>query len=585
VSRFVTTALSGLPARARQLRTRLTLERDYWSFRRRYGRVLRDSPGPTTGVALIASLTYSTFQAKQEGMIAKAFRLQGLEPVAVVLPDARMARRYLELFGVRRFVHLADFVSPELEKEARGAAQELLAQVSRPGDLKQLTFRGADVGRQALSTVSRYLHEGGVDLQDPSARALLERLLPAAVWTAVASDELLGALRPELVLFNERNYAEQGPLCDIALKRGIDVIQFVGGFEDDTLVFKRYTEETKGLHPRSLSDESWRRVAAMEWGPSHERGLGEEFARRYDRTATFLARWNQGWTRHQPREEIVRALGLDASKRTAVVFSHVLWDANMFFGRDLFADQEEWFVETVKAACANDRVNWIVKLHPANVWKRKRDSVSGELDELRVIREKVGALPPHVHLLEPGTDISTWSLFDVTDWGVTIRGSIGFELPCFGKPALTAGTGFYAGRGFTVDSETKEEYLERLRSIDTIPPPSTEGVELARKHAYALFRLRQTRFTSFRAVFQPLERVDRPAEASIEVLVRSPEELRQAEDLRRLGDWAVGSRALDFLEGEIIGVDAGQFEERSVRSGEADVGREAERAVGVREQA
>ena len=537
-----------LSARIRSLGTRLTLERDYWAFRRRYGRVVRDSAPAGDGVALIASLTYSTYQAKLEGMLAKAFALQGREPVAVVLPDARMARRYLELFGVRRFVDLTAFMDAELEGEARTAADELLAGVSRPSDLKQLTFRGADVGRQALSTVSRYLHEGGVDLDDPSARALLDDLLPAAIRTAIASDKLLDAVRPDLVLFNERNYADQGPLCDIALKRGLDVIQFVSGFEDDTLVFKRYTEETKGLHPRSLSEDSWRRVVSMDWAPEQERALEEEFARRYDRTATFLARWNQGWTRHQPREEIVRALGLDAGKQTAVVFSHVLWDANMFFGRDLFADQEEWFVETIKAACANDRVNWIVKLHPANVWKRKRDSVSGELDELRVIREKVGALPPHVHLLEPGTDISTWSLFDVTDWGVTIRGSVGFELPCFGKPALTAGTGFYSGRGFTVDSETRAEYLERLRSIEAIPPPSPEQVELARKHAYALFRMRQTRFTSFRSVFQPLERVDRPSEASIELLLRSPEELRQAEDLRRFGAWAVRSRALDYLE-------------------------------------
>jgi hypothetical protein len=541
-------ALSALRARLGALRTRAILERDYWSFRRRYGAIVRDTPPSDGGVALIASLTYSTFQAKQEGMIAKALQLKGLEPVAVVLPDAHAARRYLELFGVRRFVYLADFMDSELEAEAQKSARELLARVSRPSDLKELTFRGADVGREALSTVSRYLHEGGVDLEDPNARALLNELLPAAVWTAIASDELLTAVQPELLLFNERNYADLGPLCDIALERGLNVIQFVGGFEDDTLVFKRYTAATKGLHPRSISDESWRLVKAMDWSPDRDRELDDEFARRYDRSATFLARWNQGWTRHQSRDEIMAALGLDPARKTAVVFSHVLWDANMFFGRDLFADQEEWFVETVRAARANERVNWIVKLHPANVWKRKRDSVTGELDELAAIREKVGALPPHVHVLAPDTDISTWSLFDVTDWGVTIRGSIGFELPCFGKPALTAGTGFYSGRGFTVDSESAEEYLRRLRSIETIEPPAADQVILARKHAYALFRLRQTRFTSFRFVYQPLEHVDRPSEATIELSLRSASELARADDLRRLGDWAVDSRALDYLE-------------------------------------
>jgi hypothetical protein len=541
------TVLSPLVARGRRLRERTILERDYRAFRRRYGDVLRHVPPLGRGLALIASLSYSTYQAKLEGMYAKAFQLKGLEPVVVTLPDADLARRYHELCGVRRFVTLDQYLDPALEDEAAREAERLLAQVREPADLKGLTFRGADVGREALSTVSRYLHEGGVDLDDPRAQALLGELLPTAARTALASERLLDTIRPDLVLFNERNYADQGPLCDLALERGLNVIQFVSGFEDDTMVFKRYTAATKGIHPRSISDESWPLVRELEWTPERDADLDAEFARRYDKTATFLARWNQGWTERRSRDEIVRAVELDPGRRTAVVFSHVLWDANMFYGRDLFADQEEWFVETVRAACANDAVNWIVKLHPANVWKRRRDSVSGELDELVALRERVGDLPGHVHVLPPDTDISTWSLFDVTDWGVTIRGSVGFELPCFGVPALTAGTGFYSRRGFTVDSATPEEYLARLRAIEEIPPPAPEQVELARKHAYALFRLRQARFTSFRSVFQPVEHVDRPFEASIEVSLRSPEELARAADLRALGDWAVDSRALDYL--------------------------------------
>jgi hypothetical protein len=187
-------------------------------------------------------------------------------------------------------------------------------------------------------------------------------------------------------------------------------------------------------------------------------------------------------------------------------------------------------------------------MHPANVWKRRRDGYEGELDETRAIRERVGELPAHVHVLPPDSDISTWSLFGVTGYGVTIRGSIGFELPCFGVPVLTAGTGFYSGRGFTVDSASAGEYLARLRAIETIEPLRAEQVELARKHAYALFRLRQTRFTSFRSVYGSPEEVARPFEATIDVSLRSPEELERAEDLRRFGDWAVDSRALDYLE-------------------------------------
>jgi hypothetical protein len=538
--------------RLRSLRDRALLERDYRTFRRRYRDVVRPAPPSDRGVALIASLSWSTYQVKLEGMIAKALQQQGMEVVAAVPRDAEIARRYFRLFGVERFVSLEDYATGT----ADGDALALLEGVQTAEALKNVHYHGAGVGRQVLSTLSRYLHEGSVDLDDPAARELVRELLPASMRTAAASEGLLDDLEPDLVVFNERNYSSEGPLSDVALARDLNVVQFVFGFEDDTLVFKRFTEETKGIHPRSLSDESWALIRDLEWTPQRQAEFDAAFAKRYDKEATFHARWNQGWTRAHSDDEIRVKLDLDPAKKTAVVFSHLLWDANMFYGRDLFANQEEWFVETVRAACANERVNWVVKLHPANVWKLRRDGYKGELDEVRAIREQIGELPSHVKLLPPDVDISTWSLFDVTDVGVTIRGSTGFELPCFGIPALTAGTGYYSGRGFTVDSTSAAEYLGRLARIEDTPRPSDEAVDLARKHVWGLFRARQTRVASFHSVYEPVERVNRPYEATIEISAR---DLSTARDLRELGEWAVDSRALDYLDREVVGVEARQL--------------------------
>jgi hypothetical protein len=538
------------------LTARAVLERDFRRFRRRYGAVLGPKPPGGRGVALLASLSYSTFQVKVEGVIAKALQLQGYDVVAAVPRDAELVRRYFGLYGVDRFVNLEEYADHDGEIADAAA---MLDELRTPADLKALRFHGADVGRQVLSTVSRYLHEGSVDLTDPEARRLAAELLPLSLRTTLAAGALLDDVAPDVVVFNERNYADQGPLSDVALDRGHNVIQFVSGFEDDTLVFKRFTAETKGIHPRSLSDDSWALVRELEWSDERQSELDADFARRYDKDATFLARWNQGWTREQSRDELRDKLGLDPAKPTAVVFSHVLWDANMFYGRDLFADQEEWFLETVRAACSNENANWVVKLHPANVWKLRRDGYRGELDEVRAIRKQIGELPQHVRLLPPDTDISTWSLFAVTEVGVTIRGSTGFELPCFGVPALTAGTGFYSGRGFTVDSDTRDDYLAHLARIEETPRPAAEQIELARKHAWALFRARQTRFTTFRSVYQPIEHVDRPFEATIELYARSADELALARDLRALGEWAVSSRALDYLDRDVVRVEARQL--------------------------
>ena len=45
-----------------------------------------------------------------------------------------------------------------------------------------------------------------------------------------------------------------------------------------------------------------------------------------------------------------------------------------------------------------------------------------------------------------------------------------------------------------------------------------------------------------------------PGRATIEVFPRTASELAAADDLRSLGEWAVESRALDYLDRDVIGV-------------------------------
>jgi hypothetical protein len=533
------------PARAR--RTAL-VERDLRAFRRRWAPILGARAAPAGGPhVLIASLTEFPYQLKLEGMLTKALELEGCTVTVLAPTGAAQAREYHRVFGLDRFVELRDYMTEELEAEAAAEAARILAEPLDAAALKELEFRGAAVGRYVLSTISRNLHASTVDLDDPEARTALGWLLPAAVRSALAADALLDDLRPDIVLFNERNYSDQGPLSDAALRRRLNVVQFVSALQDEGLVFKRFTPESRGLHPRSLSDSTWEVVRGLPWGAEQEGELDEELGRRYDGSQQLSQRL-QEWTRPYAPDEILRSLGLDPGKRTAVVFSHVLWDANMFYGADLFADQGEWFVETVRAACANDRVNWIVKLHPANVWKLRRDQSGAELDETHLLRERVGELPPHVAVLRPESDVSARSVFDVADWGVTIRGSVGFELPCLGVPVLTAGTGFYSGRGFTVDSGSAEEYLGRLDRIEETPALTPEALTLARRHAHALFRLRPTRFTSFRTILRPLDEIGHVFDHDLVPTVGSHAELTQARDLRRFAHWVVRTTDPDYLD-------------------------------------
>ncbi|MBD3264272.1 MAG: hypothetical protein GF375_04130, partial [Candidatus Omnitrophica bacterium] len=335
-------------------------------------------------------------------------------------------------------------------------------------------------------------------------------------------------------------------IFDLAFSKGADTIQFIQPIREDALIFKRFNKETKGTHPNSVSKATFRRIKEMQWGEDKEKAIGDHFNKCYA-GVWFLSQRNLKGTTKKGKNQIIEQLGLDADKKTAVVFSHVLWDANLFYGEDLFEDYEEWFVETLKAACNNPNLNWIIKLHPASLWKKNLDGVTGELREQVLIRQNIGKLPAHVHVLSPDTDINTLSLFNLADYGITVRGTTGIELPCFGKPVFTAGTGRYYGLGFTIDSETREDYLDKLSKIESFPPLTHEQTLLAKKHAFAIFNLRPWIMKSFKAQFSYKTKGSRPLDHNLYPRIFSRGKLFEADDLKAFSRWVLQQEGCDYL--------------------------------------
>lgn len=531
------------------IRHELDVLRDYWSFKQRYGSFLGEGAhlaDPAKKV-LIVSLTDWAAQVKAESMLAKALQLHGYTPIVVTFRGCRRALKYFRVFGFDQFVFLDDFMSLRAAPSGDGDFRALLDEVTTVRSLLGLEYRDVDIGRHALSSVTRALLHGSVELSDPTVTTFVERALRRSVGVAHAAEALVDTVQPQMALFLEKGYTPYGEIFDILVNRKVNTIQWFHSHRSDALAFKRYTGETRDVHPFSLSLETWERIRRMPWTNKHERELMEELRGRYEGGTWFNRKFLQVGKKLKHPEEVRRQLGLDSFKKTAVIFSHVLWDATFFYGENLFNDYEEWLVETIRAACMNSAVNWVVKLHPDYVWKLRLANRREEIRDEVAIQAKIGTLPDHIKLLEPATDISTFSLFAVTDYCVTVRGTIGIEMPCFGIPVFTAGTGRYSGFGFTIDSSTREEYLDKLRCIQDFPRLSVEQTELAKKHAYALFKLRPCAFKTFEMVQMSLENLGHPLDHNIIIHAHSFHDLTAAQDLKAFTEWAIDSWQLDFL--------------------------------------
>jgi hypothetical protein len=491
---------------------------------------------------LLVSLTGAPEQVQLESILAKALQVHGGDMSFLTSRGYRRALRELRALNVGPLVFSDDYAPGSSGYAAK--ARRLIGDCTTVRDFKELDYRGARIGRQALSSVVRARYEPRIDLRDPELRESVARSVARGMEAVDMAERLLDATRPDALLMIERGYAGVGAIFDVALARDIPAVQFQSSHRDDAFVLKRYSLANRELHPRSLDESTWQRLLAAGFGPAESAALEAEMAA-VEHARWFLAARFRHSAQRRSREELRRYLGLD-DRKVAAVFSHVLWDASMFYGRDVFDDQGEWFSETVRLAAADDRVQWLVKLHPALYWKLRDEGVTAEPAELAMIRDAVGELPAHVKLLAPDAPVSNVDLFGLVDACLTIRGTVGIELPPLGVPVLTAGTSDYSGRGFTVDATTREEYAANVRSIAELPRLRPEQQRLAQLYAYGVFCRRPWRFSSFTLEYLAAEETGALG-FRIDLNVTRERELRLAPDLESFASWMLDSDEPDYV--------------------------------------
>jgi hypothetical protein len=525
------------------------IREDYTECRSNFERIAECAPeGNSSKTAWMISSMSTVWGVKLEGLLSLALRFSNFSPVAVYLNHDAWSPRYHSIFKLRE----SRYFTPLLQHGPIAVPLEVAHFIrSLPSitDLLRFEFQGVAIGRIVLSNyLSRYKF-ARFDIDDPASLRELEIDLARSRETVIAARKLVEKSRPKVALLLEKGLSPMAELFGVCVESGVPVVQYSGSQATNSFVLKRYSMANRYQHPFSLDLSTWERVKTMPWSEERESELMQEFATSYQQGTWFNRKFLHQGKQIKSTEDVRRQLGLDPARKTAVIFSHVLWDATFFYGEGLFDNYESWLLETVRVACESRNINWVIKLHPDLVWKLKYEGYSGELRDIIAIRSSVGALPDHVKLVPPDTDISSYSFFAITDYCVTVRGTIGIEMACHGVPVLTAGTGRYSGLGFTIDSVSKQEYLKRIAHIQSLPAMSNEEITLARRFAYALFKLRLWPARSFEIVKSPLEKLGLPIDDNVDVHLSSYEQLAAASDLREFAEW-VDSDAVDYFRDE-----------------------------------
>lgn len=500
---------------------------------------------PTKGSLLIVSgRGMNVVWAQAWTVLSLAARAKGHRVFVLTTRRQRSLNRYFQLLGVTP-IYFENYAGKTPLTLPAAVANEV-ALASSFDDFKKLRYQDAPIGEIALSTYSRHCGTGVIDLSKPDVRQFVEQWLTQIVQGIHIANAIFESHDVRLAFFTEVFMEEYGAFYYAALAKGLNVTRFAGTVRDDAIIVQHLSRSNDRTHHASLSPSSWAWVKAQPYTPAIDVALHKNFMDRYGER-WHRSKRNQPGTQILDRDEARRQLGIPLDRKVAVIYSHILYDTLFFFGTDLFSDYAEWLVETVRVACANPHIDWLIKVHPSNLWRGELNTLlNGRYEEERVIEQAIGKLPPHVRIVPASTKINPYTWFQLADYGITVRGTSGLEMAALGKTVITAGTGRYDGNGFTVDPPSREAYLELLSRLPDLSKPTTEQMELAKRYAYSIFVLKPFTVTS---LTPRLKTGKRRVVASDDIIYCPAPWIKSClpPDLQVFSDWLVRPENQDLL--------------------------------------
>ena len=526
--------------------------KDYLKFKkttkkfRKYldSNIPQDSTSSTnkSGLLVVAGKAMNVQWCQLWSTLASVYRTKNYHPYVLTSYNQPLTNLYYTLFNIDH-IYLEDI---SIDKTKIPLEIEQL-KLHTFDEFKKFEFRNAPVGQMAISTFGRTRVTGVIDIEATGTKEEITYWIKFICKAMLCADKLYHDYNISMLFFSEVFMEEYGGLYYSALEKEFNIIRFAGTVRDDSIVVQHLTNESDRTHFSSLTESSWKEILKQPTNIKMIDELNQNFDDRYSDKWGMSSR-NQPDTNLMNLEDAKKFLNIDPNKNIAIIYSHILYDTLFFNGKDLFSCYAEWFIESVKAACKNPDVQWFVKVHPSNLWRGELEHYfGGEYEELRLIRKNIGELPDHVKMIYPDTPISPYTWLQLTDFGITTRGTSGIELGALGKTTITAGTGRYEQIGFTINPQTSDQYLEILDSLPNIQRLSRDQHKVAQKFAYASFCMKPYTIN----YLKPICRSGRSRIFSSDDLIYEGnfgEQVNELpKDLERFIEWSLDKNTVDFL--------------------------------------
>ncbi len=378
-------------------------------------------------------------------------------------------------------------------------------------DFSEITHEGHNFGREILS---RYVNE-----KNYHRRKRLGRLRAVKFYFQLFFDIfiykifkiLFCTVRPKIILVNELYWFPWSSIIKSALTSSIPCIQYTGCHELNAILLKKITRNNFYLHPTDIDMNDY--LDFLTYKSIKDFDIKKYISKMYITNRWFERNQKLQIDYQESSRNLSKIKSRSQGKTIMGVFPHIFWDATSIYGKDLFGNYYLWFTSLLKymdKSNADDKF-WIIKMHPDLIFKSQKYRFNSFMlkNKLKRLSQKF----KNIHIIWPDETISTFQLLDLIDICLTCRGTIGIEFALMGGKTITAGTGRYADRGFTIDPKTIDEYFNLLTSTQNDSKLDYISLTLAQNYAKVIFLALPFRFIN--SIFDPNRRGLYPYEDAI----------------------------------------------------------------------
>ncbi len=315
------------------------------------------------------------------------------------------------------------------------------------------------------------------DLNDVECHTLYQLRIERNTQACQTAQRLLKSNRPEVVLTPNGSILEFGAVFQVARSLDVPVVTYEFGEQRGRIwlahnreVMRQETDELwEARQDTPLNTEEWQQIRTL-FASRQRASLWENFSRRWQGQPS------------QGGEQVRQALGLDG-RPVVLLAANVIGDS-LTLGRQVFtSNMSSWLEKAVFDFSHRTRVQLVVRIHPG-----ERYTTGPSVADL--IRQVLPEIPAHIHLVVAEDPINTYDLVEIADLGLVYTTTVGLEMAMSGVPVIVVGQTHYRGKGFTLDPETWETYidlLERAISDPSGPRLTRPQVERAWSYAYRFF--------------------------------------------------------------------------------------------------